>query len=266
MRVLLPLVDVLFSIPAAFALSALLGLLTISATVYSLLRLRKRGAALSHTSNDSPVSTTCAVFMVKGYGVPLLVTLLYRDYDAVVAVCTGWAALAIGQTQSNSCMQHLQLTGSLDIAFVYLLLPCLCMPVFVVHGIGAAWLVHLCISFLWLHAEQASAAFFVGGAMWMCAVYCAAWLVGLLQPLQEIRVSEAFLLGVAIAVLYACPRNLRLCVIMAASAWSHNTRAVLASTVALFRSLSEKIGPLNASMTAAVVTECKDLSSDTASP
>ena len=236
---ILRVLDLLCSIPAALVLLCALASLTfLSAGVYGFqsrrvgrIGLQASGRPAS-AGEDGMVGELCT-FVLKGYGFALLLGVLFRDLGGVVAACIGSAVLAMGEQRQDHSLQVLRPADVLDGVFLCATFPCLCAPMHIVHGFGAACLVYLYVAFLWKKSTQAATESFVVAAFLLCASYLVAWLAGLFLPLRDFRAVDALLLGAALAVLKLSPDwRMNAGLVVAALVWAPVPRAFLAAAVA----------------------------------
>lgn len=219
------LLDLLLALAALAVLTPLLGALTYSAAAYAGTRSReprRRGAP-----SERSAAAMC-VFVLKGFGLALLLGVLLRHCGTLIAACAGAGVLLLAQAQQDEMVQLLASNNPWDILFLYVLLPCLCAPTHLTHGIGAAWLIYLCLAYIWVKSAHASADFLMSSAAMSCGFFYAAWFGGLFLHLQEIKMGDAFMVGFGTAVLHICPISVDLCIVLIALARAGSPRELLA--------------------------------------
>ena len=208
---LMGLVDLTISAAAAASFFGLsVALWTVSVIVMACFR-NKRVPSLAPENEPAEFAVTALfTFAIKGYSIALVLGLAFNSLGGVASACIGAVTLSLFGPVGGPLWPK----DVLDVVFLIALLPCLCCPVLLLHGIGAAWLVYLCLAFMWARAAVGYSP--VAGSAVLCSLYAFARASGLFLPLRGIRIEDALQLSAMIVVLLHSPRGLSMCVAVAA--------------------------------------------------
>lgn len=215
-------VDVLCSIAALMIMSALIGVLTFFSTVYA--RSRSQSLRAEKVQHESHSISSMCVFVLKGYGFALLMGILFHHCGYAASACAGFGLLSVFPGSQDDSVQLFQYTRPEDLLFLCLVLPILCAPIHLSCGFGAAYFVFLCVSYLWATSAKASVEFLVASTLAFCCSCYMAWLLGVLQPLQEIEVVDVSRIAFTIMVLRICPNSINVWIILLTIVWSVSTQ------------------------------------------
>jgi hypothetical protein len=232
----LPILGALLDLSVSLVAVALCSVVVIGLTLASVITLtwlsrsasREAQAAKEIEVEQAGFLYLCA-YVLKGYAFALFLGLTFHPLGALASATFAAAALTLYGRHAAAATFVRPVTGGptifppsdlLDAALFGVLLPCLCAPVLVLHGIGAAWLVFLTVAFLWADTAGRGPTQLASRLASLCSVYAIAWATGLFLPLRDFHMVDALQQASVICVLLLTPRRIGVSLAIAALAFS----------------------------------------------
>jgi len=230
---LLLLADLAVATAATGCLALLLASLTFAGQAWLLASVPRRSLAPTRAlrGDDDPAGALVA-FMLKGYGMALVVAHMHAWFDGPLATYALALMLELLRHDQSlhGLLKQVWPPDPLDCGFACVLLPCLCAPALALHGFGGAWLAFLSLGFLWCSSvprpgrgpasrpdsrrelRGVGSLSLLGSFATLALAYALSWAVGLfaIDAVVDFGLGQCVLVGSGAAMLLACPRSLAL--------------------------------------------------------